>query len=89
MIVHCAGATTRQCAPGDIVTIAGIFLPTRYTVRRAFDVHVCVCMRVTLARLVNYPPSTALTLDLTSTINDTRINNNKKKNRGTRPSRRA
>ena len=33
MIVHCSGATTRQCGPGDVVTISGIFLPTRYTVR--------------------------------------------------------
>jgi DNA replicative helicase MCM subunit Mcm2 (Cdc46/Mcm family) len=33
MVVHCRGETTRLCTPGDIVTIAGIFLPVRYQVR--------------------------------------------------------
>lgn len=28
---HCRGELTRQCTPGDIVTICGIFLPQRFT----------------------------------------------------------
>lgn len=31
MTVHVRGELTRQCAPGDIVTISGIFLPTPYS----------------------------------------------------------
>lgn len=33
MVVHCSGDTTRLCGPGDMVTISGIFLPTKYVVR--------------------------------------------------------
>ena len=35
LTVHCHGALTRQINPGDIVDIAGIFLPTPYTGFRA------------------------------------------------------
>ena len=35
LTVHCTGALTRQLNPGDIVDIAGIFLPTPYTGFRA------------------------------------------------------
>eukprot|EP00953_Heterococcus_sp_UTEX-ZZ885_P031657 16590-Heterococcus_DN1.PRE.5 len=35
MTVQCHGDLTRQCTPGDIVTLAGIYLPTRYTGYRA------------------------------------------------------
>ena len=28
---HCRGELTRQCAPGDTVTLCGIFLPQRFT----------------------------------------------------------
>lgn len=31
MTVVCRGETTRQVVPGDIITIAGIFLPTPFT----------------------------------------------------------
>ena len=29
--VHCRGELTRQCAPGDTVTLSGIFLPQRFS----------------------------------------------------------
>ncbi|KAL2834303.1 MCM2/3/5 family-domain-containing protein [Aspergillus cavernicola] len=35
MTVHCNGTLTRQLNPGDVVDIAGIFLPTPYTGFRA------------------------------------------------------
>ncbi|EAU34895.1 DNA replication licensing factor mcm7 [Aspergillus terreus NIH2624] len=35
LTVHCHGALTRQLNPGDVVDIAGIFLPTPYTGFRA------------------------------------------------------
>ncbi|KAN0076630.1 MCM2/3/5 family domain containing protein [Elaphomyces granulatus] len=35
MTVHCNGSLTRQLNPGDVVDIAGIFLPTPYTGFRA------------------------------------------------------
>ncbi|KAL4927634.1 DNA replication licensing factor MCM7 [Aspergillus undulatus] len=35
MTVHCSGTLTRQLNPGDLVDIAGIFLPTPYTGFRA------------------------------------------------------
>ena len=35
LTVHCTGALTRQINPGDVVDIAGIFLPTPYTGFRA------------------------------------------------------
>ncbi|KAJ5368509.1 DNA replication licensing factor MCM7 [Penicillium cataractarum] len=35
LTVHCHGAQTRQLNPGDVVDIAGIFLPTPYTGFRA------------------------------------------------------
>ncbi|KAB8233328.1 DNA replication licensing factor MCM7 [Aspergillus alliaceus] len=35
MTVHCHGSLTRQLNPGDVVDIAGIFLPTPYTGFRA------------------------------------------------------
>ncbi|KAL1958299.1 hypothetical protein VTO42DRAFT_4616 [Malbranchea cinnamomea] len=35
LTVHCQGALTRQVNPGDVVDIAGIFLPTPYTGFRA------------------------------------------------------
>ena len=35
LTVQCRGEQTRQCGPGDIVTIAGIFLTMRYTGFRA------------------------------------------------------
>ncbi|KAL3457372.1 MCM2/3/5 family-domain-containing protein [Aspergillus heterothallicus] len=35
MTVHCSGNLTRQLNPGDVVDIAGIFLPTPYTGFRA------------------------------------------------------
>lgn len=28
LVVHARGETTRQCGPGDVVTIWGVFLPT-------------------------------------------------------------
>jgi DNA replication licensing factor MCM7 len=31
MTVHCMGEMTRQCGPGDIVTISGVFLTQRYS----------------------------------------------------------
>lgn len=35
MTIHCHGSLTRQLNPGDVVDIAGIFLPTPYTGFRA------------------------------------------------------
>ncbi|KAJ5739300.1 DNA replication licensing factor MCM7 [Penicillium manginii] len=35
LTIHCHGAQTRQLNPGDVVDIAGIFLPTPYTGFRA------------------------------------------------------
>jgi DNA replication licensing factor MCM7 len=35
MTIHCSGETTRQCGPGDIVTIHGVFLTVKYTGYRA------------------------------------------------------
>ncbi|KAL9616415.1 MAG: hypothetical protein Q9160_008714 [Pyrenula sp. 1 TL-2023] len=35
LTIHCTGALTRQINPGDVVDIAGIFLPTPYTGFRA------------------------------------------------------
>ena len=35
MTVHCQGEQTRQCGPGDIVTVSGMFLTVRYTGFRA------------------------------------------------------
>lgn len=35
LTIHCHGALTRQVNPGDVVDIAGIFLPTPYTGFRA------------------------------------------------------
>jgi DNA replication licensing factor MCM7 len=35
LTVHCQGALTRQLNPGDLVDVAGIFLPTPYTGFRA------------------------------------------------------
>ncbi|CAM9138721.1 unnamed protein product [Ectocarpus sp. 12 AP-2014] len=35
MTVHCRGGLTRMCSPGDIVSIAGVFLPVRYSGFRA------------------------------------------------------
>lgn len=35
LTIHCYGALTRQLNPGDVVDIAGIFLPTPYTGFRA------------------------------------------------------
>lgn len=35
LTIHCQGALTRQVNPGDVVDIAGIFLPTPYTGFRA------------------------------------------------------
>ena len=29
--VHCKGELTRQCTPGDIVTVSGMFLTVRYS----------------------------------------------------------
>lgn len=41
MVVHCSGDTTRLCGPGDMVTISGIFLPTRYSVRFSAEEEMC------------------------------------------------
>ncbi|CAM9310198.1 unnamed protein product [Phaeothamnion confervicola] len=30
MTVHCQGSLTRECTPGDVVTVSGIFLPMRF-----------------------------------------------------------
>lgn len=35
MTIHCRGEQTRQCGPGDIVTIAGIFLTVKFSGFRA------------------------------------------------------
>mmetsp|Transcript_5081 Transcript_5081/g.7769 ORF Transcript_5081/g.7769 Transcript_5081/m.7769 type:complete len:734 (+) Transcript_5081:104-2305(+) len=35
LTVHCRGERTRKCGPGDVVTVAGIFLTTRYSGFRA------------------------------------------------------
>lgn len=35
MTVHCRGEQTRQCIPGDVVTVSGIFLTARYSGYRA------------------------------------------------------
>ena len=35
MTVHCRGEQTRRCGPGDIITISGIFMTTRYSGYRA------------------------------------------------------
>jgi DNA replication licensing factor MCM7 len=31
MTIHVKGELTKICSPGDIITVAGIFLPTPYT----------------------------------------------------------
>ena len=35
--VHCRGELTRQCTPGDIVTVSGVFLTVRYTGYKAIS----------------------------------------------------
>jgi DNA replication licensing factor MCM7 len=37
MTIHCKGERTRLCGPGDIVTIAGVFLTVRYTGFKAIN----------------------------------------------------
>jgi len=29
--IHCRGELTKQCSPGDVITVSGMFLATRYT----------------------------------------------------------
>lgn len=35
MTVHCSGELTRQCSPGDVVTLSGVFLTVKYSGYRA------------------------------------------------------
>ncbi len=35
LTIHVKGELTKQCSPGDIVTISGIFLPTPYTTKKS------------------------------------------------------
>jgi DNA replication licensing factor MCM7 len=35
MTVHCSGELTRQCCPGDVITVSGVFMTVKYSGYRA------------------------------------------------------